>query len=252
MDRATRHRLSAAFDRDASGYSRFRPGYPREAARWMGGHSACDVLDLAAGTGELAELLVSAGHRVVAAESSRQMLHELQRHLGDVAAVQSLAERLPFASGSFDVVTVGTAFHWFDAEQALPEIARVLRVGGRLAVCWNSRCAEAGWPRQFDALLRSVQPAGLGGDWGAESARAIGESPRFGGLEYAEFGHVQRLNKEELLGLVATRSYVIALDRSAQAELLAQIGALYDAAALEGDSLELSYRTQCWRARLPC
>jgi SAM-dependent methyltransferase len=35
-------------------------------------------------------------------------------------------------------VLIGQAWHWFDLDRALPELARVLRPGGVLAALWNA------------------------------------------------------------------------------------------------------------------
>jgi SAM-dependent methyltransferase len=48
--------------------------------------------------------------------------------------VEGRAEATGLAPGSFDAVTAGTCWHWFDAHAAAAEALRVLRPGGRLAI----------------------------------------------------------------------------------------------------------------------
>lgn len=246
--------LAASFGHDAAGYAAHRPGYPTDAVAWMAGLAPVDVLDLAAGTGALTKALSSAGHHVVAADSSLAMLQQLTGTELVVSAAQATAEGLPFAAESFDVVTVATAFHWFDGQRALREISRVLRPCGRLALVWNTRDERTPLPRRLGELLREVQPPGLGGDWGAGSVTALEQSPLFGAVEYAEFPFGQALDLTSLLGLVSSRSYVIELDARRRAQLFDDVTRLYTE-TVSGDHAEatyphvrLPYRTQCWRA----
>lgn len=246
-DFAPMRRLAAGFEWGAPGYAAHRPGYPDEAVAWLAGPDARDVLDLGAGSGSLTEGLTSAGHRVVAAEPSGAMLAELaSRGLG-VPAVQGAAEALPFAAGSFDLVTVATAFHWFDAGSALPQVASVLRPGGRLALVWNSRTKSGGWPETFSDLLRGAQPPELVGDWDTGSVSAVEASPLFGPLEEAGFAFTQRLDRGGLVGLAASRSYVIALPDARRRRLLEHVGRLFDSAADADSTVELPYLARCWR-----
>lgn len=91
------------------------------------------ALDLACGTGLLLERLT----RIVGAPSAvgldlnRAMLNELLRRRGRHPVVQADAEQLPFASGTFDVVTAGYLLKYVRLDRFLPELGRVLRVGGR-------------------------------------------------------------------------------------------------------------------------
>lgn len=240
----------------------------------MVGAEPCDVLDLGAGAGALTAVAVASGHRVVAADPSAAMLHELVVASPAAAAVQSAAEALPFPPATFDVVTVATAFHWFDPDRALPEIARVLRRHGRLALTWTTRDKRVDWVRRLGELLRSVQPAGLKGDWGTGSVAHLERSGLFETPEDAEFEFTQHIDRGGLLGLVASRSYVMALDDLARDRLLREVGDLYDettassGAAAGGSAasrsasqagpadspaqagLPLPYLAQCWRAGL--
>ncbi len=250
MEPSLRTRLGASFGSAAGSYADSRPGYPAAAASWLAGSEPADVLDLAAGSGSLTATLVGLGHRVVAAEPSQQMLDRLVSSLPGTPGVASAAESLPFRGGSFDVVTVATAFHWFDAEVALAEIRRVLRPFGRLALVWNTRVGEQGWTQALSTLLRSVRPTGLAGDWGAGSAHALAQSDLFEDVEYTEFSHSQTLDRAGLRGLVASRSYVSALSQEERAEVMALVDQLYaDAVRSEPDAaVVLPYVTQCWRA----
>ena len=254
MDTATRLALAASFGRDTKNYAASRPAYPREAVSWMVGTDPCDVLDLGAGAGALTSVLLAAGHRVVAADPSAAMLDELGAHRPRACAVQCAAEALPFAPAGFDAVTVATAFHWFDASRALPEIARVLRSGGRLALTWNTRDESVPWVRRLGDLLRSVQPASLTADWGTGSVTRLRSCPLFDAIEQSEFAFAQLIDRDGLRALVVSRSYVQALAPPDRQRLLADVTTLFDETAAvtsAGDHrahLWLPYRSQCWRA----
>jgi ubiquinone/menaquinone biosynthesis C-methylase UbiE len=127
-----------SFDRVADAYQRARPSYPAAAVHWaLEPAPGRRVVDLAAGTGKLTEVLVAAGAEVVAVEPLGNMRAELERALPSVRALAGAAERIPLPDGSTDAVFVGQAFHWFDAPAALAEIARVLRPRGGLVLLWN-------------------------------------------------------------------------------------------------------------------
>jgi SAM-dependent methyltransferase len=243
-----RRRLGAGFGRESKLYAAHRPGYPEAAVAWLVGPERRQVLDLGAGSGSLTTSLVAAGRVVVAAEPSRAMLAELDSRGLAVPLVQSGAEALPFAPQSFDAVTVATAFHWFDTDVALPEVAAVLRPGGRLALVWNIRDQGSGWHAELADLLRAARPSSLAGDWTTDSVAAVEESALFGPLETAEFPFTQTLDRDGLMGLAASRSYVIALSAPRRRRLLESVGRLFDSVAGSDSTVELSYSARCWRA----
>jgi ubiquinone/menaquinone biosynthesis C-methylase UbiE len=62
-----------------------------------------------------------------------------------IPVLATTAERLAFRDTSLDAVTVAQAFHWFDHDRAIAELARVLRPGGRVGLVWNSRDRSVDW-----------------------------------------------------------------------------------------------------------
>ena len=99
------------------------------------------VLDLATGTGDLAAELIRAGHRVVAADFTVEMMAAAARRLRWVAG-DALA--LPFPASSFDGVAIGWGIRNFaDASAGLHEIRRVLAPGGAVGVIDFSTPARA-------------------------------------------------------------------------------------------------------------
>jgi SAM-dependent methyltransferase len=118
----------------AEDYDRGRYGWPSEVAA---GVEATTVLDLAAGTGKLTELLVSRYPEVIAVEPLETMRSLLEKRVPEARALSGSAEAIPLGDASVDAVFVAEAFHWFDSNAAAQEIARVLRSGGELIVCFN-------------------------------------------------------------------------------------------------------------------
>lgn len=145
------------FEQNADAYEAARPSYPAEAVAYIVGRGHIGpgrrVLDLAAGTGKLTRLLVPAGADVVAVEPVAEMRAVLEAALPGVDVRDGTAEALPLDDASVDVVTVAQAFHWFDPDRALAEIARVLRPGGHLLLVWNVRDRRHDWVQRFGDLL---------------------------------------------------------------------------------------------------
>ena len=137
----------------ADAYDRGRPTYPREAAVWLTSDRPLSVLELGAGTGKLTQQLVALGHDVHATEPDPKMLAILARNLPDVRASQATAEEIPSGDSSYDVVVSAQAFHWFDYDKALPEIARVLRPRGRLSLVWNQRDERIPWVKRLGKII---------------------------------------------------------------------------------------------------
>ena len=118
----------------AEAYDRGRSGWPPAI---LEGIEAETVLDLAAGTGKLTALLAERYPEVVAVEPVAAMRALLERSVPGVRALDGTAEAIPVADESVDAVFVAEAFHWFDSAAAGRELARVLRPGGWLVVCFN-------------------------------------------------------------------------------------------------------------------
>ena len=91
------------------------------------------ALDLASGTGLLLDRLAATvpDAHLVGVDQSRAMLLAGQPHRPPRRLVQANAERLPFASGSFDVITAGYLLKYVDLDAFAHEVARLLRPGGR-------------------------------------------------------------------------------------------------------------------------
>jgi ubiquinone/menaquinone biosynthesis C-methylase UbiE len=243
-DGGTRGRADV-FGQVAAVYERSRPGYPPQAVIWLVGTTPRRVLDLGAGTGKLTRALVAAGHDVVAVEPLPPMLAELRRHLPDVDARKGAAEELPLPDADVDVVVVAQAFHWFDQDRALSEIARVLRPGGRLGLVWNLRDETVPWVAELSRVIgsRDAFPAGV------VAGRFTG-STRVGPVEAARFDHTQRLDREGLLALVRSRSYVAELPDGRRDVILREVDRLFSRHADDGSVL-LPYVTQCFRCAVP-
>ena len=201
QDPAVWARRSSSFGAAARAYAEHRPDYAADAIAWcLAGaeRPVLDVLDLGAGTGVLTAGLLAAGRSVTAVEPDPEMLAELRRLLPDVRAVVGRAEAVPLPDGSVDAVLVGTAFHWFDTDRALPEIARVLRPGGVLGVLYDLTDDSIPWVAELGELSRtSVSTPPDHEEWQPSYAG-------FGPVEVARFPHRHPRTAESLTATIGT------------------------------------------------
>ena len=227
----------------ADSYDRGRPTYPREAAVWLTSEQPLSVLELGAGTGKLTQQLVALGHDVHATEPDEKMLALLAKNLPDIRVSQSSAEEIPSGDSSYDVVVSAQAFHWFDYDKALPEIARVLRPHGRLSLVWNQRDERIPWVKRLGAIIGTQ-------DQLRDPAERLVGSRLFGDVEEASFKFWQVIDRSSIRDLVRSRSNVAVLSASQQEAKMAEVLAFYDDFGRGMDGMQLPYAASCFRAQV--
>jgi len=94
---------------------------------------AARVLDVAAGTGLIGQLLQACGHEVISLDISEEMIE--RAHQRGKAAAMAMAEALPFADQSFDGLTFGYLLRYVtDPLETMRELTRVVRPGGAIGM----------------------------------------------------------------------------------------------------------------------
>ena len=238
------------FGAEAAAYELGRPGYPDDAVEWILSHvdtddgALPDVVDLGAGTGKLTASFVGHAASVTAVEPDGAMLAALEARLPGVVALEGSAEAVPVGAASADLVTMAQAWHWVDPVAASAEVARVLRPGGVLALLWNVRDESMEWV----AALSRTSGSSIAEEF------VTGQPPLAEPLRrdaYAEFTWVNSLDRGQLVAMVASRSYVIAMPAAERAALLASVDELIDThPQLAGrERFELPYLTRVTLAR---
>lgn len=147
------------------------------------------VLDLAGGTGDLAARIapeVGPKGRVVLSDINADMLRVGRDRLLDqglldtIDIIQANAEHLPFPANTFDRVIIGFGLrNVTDKDQALREMTRVLKPGGRLLILEFSKPTLPGLNKLYDAYSFNILPklgAWIADD--ADSYRYLAESIR--------------------------------------------------------------------------
>ena len=238
---------SLSFGAQAAAYERGRPSYPPEAIDWMLAPTeqwvAGDVLDLGAGTGKLTTRLVERGLNVIAVDPIAEMLDVLRDTLPGTPALLGTAEQIPLPDSYVDAVLVAQAWHWFDAERATAEIARVLRPGGRLGLVWNTRDERLGWVRDFGRIV------GLERDIADTS---VDLPARFTDVATHQVEWTNYITPQALIDYVASRSYCITSPAEVRTQTLDEVRELLAThpALTNAEGIALPYVTVCVRATL--
>ncbi|XP_066543960.1 putative methyltransferase DDB_G0268948 [Amia ocellicauda] len=132
----------------AEDYSKFRFAPPRQIQELLfsylrsKGLPCAQAVDVGCGTGLSTRILAPHFLRVLGTDISAVQLEQAARDTScaNVSYRQSPAEELPVPDSSVDLVTAGSAVHWFDVPRFLREVDRILRPGGCLALyCYHYR-----------------------------------------------------------------------------------------------------------------
>jgi SAM-dependent methyltransferase len=170
------------------------------------------ALDVACGTGQSCMALRSLARRIVGADSSSEMLAEVPKDPA-IEYVEAPAEQLPFPDECFDLITVSSAFHWFQRERFLGEANRLLPVAHWLVIYENNfqggkmkgRPDFSEW-FQTEYLARFPSPPRHGKPLDDEEAEAAG----FRLANRQRYSNDVTFTKEGLVRYLATQSNIIA------------------------------------------
>jgi SAM-dependent methyltransferase len=236
---------------DAGTYDLGRPRYGPEVVaaivQELRTPAGAPVLELGAGTGQLSEALVAAGFELTAVEPLGETRELLIRAIGRQRVRAGVAEAIPMEDASVDAVFAADSFHWFDQELALPEIGRVLRPGGGVAILRSLPRFEPPWGHDLGRLLTSVRPAHPAYD-GDGAAAALSAEHGFGPVRELTVRSRQPSDRTRLLAYLASISWIGALAQADRANLLEQAAAMLEEHSV--DRLELTISHHIWAARL--
>ena len=217
--------LAGAFAGQGADYDRLRPGYPDAVLDAMlaplaGSAPTLRAIDLGAGTGKLSSALAERGLEVTAVDTSEAML-EVARARGRTIAAGSLsthlarAEETGLPAASAELVTVAQAWHWFDAEEASAEVARLLAPGGVLALVWNMLDVTIPWVHRLSRIMHA-------GDIHREDfAPTVG--PELELTDRRAITWEDPMPTQDVIDLARTRSYVITAPEERRAKVLANL-----------------------------
>ena len=146
-----------SFGAIATDYDRLRPSPPagrdptgccrplRRRRRPRGGHRPAHPRDRARGAATSSRSSLTPGWRRCCAPAPPACTWS-----------PAAARRFRLRRGAADALLISSAWHWMDPATAVPEIARVLRDGGRFGVIWTSRDRSVDWVAELDRLRQPL------------------------------------------------------------------------------------------------
>jgi len=152
--------------------SMFRPAW-QAVVDAAGIEKGTSLLDLGCGDGAFCAFAADRGAMVYGIDAEPDSIAQAIDAVPRGEFRLGMMETLPWSDASFDVVTTFNAMQYaLDPELAMAEASRVVRVGGRLAVCKWGRPAE----NQFFAFLAAVGANGVRGQ------PQVGDDPLAGAI----------------------------------------------------------------------
>lgn len=241
-------------------YVAARPTYPDALVHLVRHELGLDdeavLVDIGAGTGLSAEPFLRHGHTAVCVEPNAAMRAAAEAMLGGYAGFRSVAgtaEATTLPDATADAILVAQAFHWFDPAAVKPELARVLKPGGRVCLAWNTRRTRGvAFLEGYERLLRT-----FGTDYDAVEARTArvtaDDSPVLaaffdGGHTRHVLENAQELDLEGLKRRVRSASYTPPPGSPRHDDMMAALTELFETESRDG-RVRITYELQVFCGR---
>ena len=215
-------------------YARYRWAYANEAIdtiiKLAGIGTETQMADIGAGPGNLAKHFLDKVQRVILVEPNQSMRTQAEALYGNHPAfqiVEGSAEATGLPDASVDVIGVGQAVHYFQAEPARREFLRILKPGGWLAVLRNYGIDE-----DLNAAIQDVYSEENGCDPSIISNRPAWKPMDFyfsaGSFRKHVFPFTDSKNREDYIRSLSTASYAPHEDHPLYPQFVAAAGELFD------------------------
>ncbi|TQS33394.1 hypothetical protein Golomagni_06263 [Golovinomyces magnicellulatus] len=259
---------AAAGFKDGAAYDAFRSSYTPQAVDGLltelgvNGITNAKVIDLAAGTGKMTELLAARKEQfqVIAVEPVASMRDTLvAKQLNGVEVREGLADQMNLEDASADALVAAQSFHWFANNDALKEIHRVLQPNGSLGMIWNIEDfnqprewePSSPWEGKVKEMILSLDPTGPPRFRENKWWKIFNEGQKYFSIPIG----TQRtqatvwLSREALHSRLNTLSHIFILDEARKADFFKKVDEALDGEGTEwNDKKEIAVHTSCFYA----
>lgn len=201
----------------AERYAKGRPDFHTNTIKHVRDYLHLDkkldkALDIACGTGLSTKALLDIAANVYGTDASQEMLNHAQAK-DKIKYAMAFAEQQPFASGSFDLITVSSGIHWFNIDHFLAEASRLLKPKSWLVLYENYFISEmagndnfSGWfpnvyLKKYPSPPRNSEYAWTNESLGPKNLNFVAEE---------KFKNAVSFNKKQLILYFTTQSNIIA------------------------------------------
>ena len=243
----------------AKDYSKYRPHYSHSVLNTIvklmdRPSNDLTMVDVGAGTGIWTRMLAETGcSNVVAVEPNDNMRECGQEDSSgfNIRWIEGHGAHTKLPENTADLVTMASAFHWVDFDQATKEFARILVPNGRFAALWNPRLLIAN-PLlvEIEETLHEMAPmiervsSGCSG-FTENLMDRLQNSPYFTDVLFIEGRHVQRQTPEEYIGVWRS---VNDIQVQAGSKIFEKFIAYVEKRVRHLDHVEATYQTRAWTA----
>jgi SAM-dependent methyltransferase len=198
-------------------------------------------------------LLLERGSHVTAVEPNQAMREAAERMLAGesrYSSVMGSAEETHLQNHSVDFIVCAQAFHWFDQAAARIEFRRILRVGGKAALIWNTRLRNgSSFLEEYEQLLNK-----FGTDYAKVNHSNISPDQlaaffKEREMKEARFKISQEVDFEGLSGRLLSSSYIPVLGHPSYEPMMAELRSLFDRNKQNGKVL-IDYETEVFWGEL--
>ena len=197
-------------------YAQCRPDYPAAAIDFILAHRSlkpgATLVDVGCGTGISSRLFAARGLRVIGIDPNADMRRRAEAEpmppgMPSPIYRDGRGEATSLPDASADAVLAAQAFHWLDADAALREAYRILKLQGWTILMWNERDTRDPFTAAYGNVIRSTAEAVRIEDKRHAAGTPLLTCTLFEDGTRTDFSHTQTVDEGGMIGRALSASY---------------------------------------------
>ena len=239
----------ALFDTKSKNYADYRPGFPQAAVDLIFSIVPDPVMaDIGSGTGRLSGRCLGRAEKLYAVEPNAQMRKVAEEQFSEHTNYQSVAafaQQTSLPEKSLDVITVASAYHYFDNEATRKEFRRILKAGGYVFLFWDVYTGNI-YDEEKAVIDRKYRTHPTYGSAHEKRAEALFGKDKYQTKEYV---NIIYQTYEAFLGGWSSASYIPHVGTPEYVKFEKEARALFERFEING-VIELKVTTVCFYGQL--